>query len=97
MARGSESKEKIINTLTEIYSDAFIGSDGKTLRIPLVENGEPIEIKVSLTAAKDLEGGGASKADTSVSAFATETNMKALEPTQEELNKVSTLMSQLGF
>lgn len=56
MARGAESKEKIFQKMLEVFSGSFM-ADAKTLRIPMEENGEVVEIKVALTAAKDTLGG----------------------------------------
>ena len=54
-ARGAEVKEKLTQVLTKLFPESFM--DGKTLRIPMKENGEIVEIKVTLTAAKDVLGG----------------------------------------
>lgn len=51
-AKGTSSKELIINKLKEIFPDAFI-VDGKELRIPLIEEGQEVQIKIALTCAKD--------------------------------------------
>lgn len=62
--KGTESKQKVIKVLTEVFKGSFIND--KTLIIPFEENGEKIQLKVSLTACKELvEGGdgGVSKAD----------------------------------
>ena len=53
MARGAQSKTAIFNKLMEVYPDAFFEDEGKILRIPLNEDGELVEIKVTLTAAKN--------------------------------------------
>ena len=58
-AKGAVSKQNVANKIMSTFLGAFIAADGKTIRIPLVEDGEPIEIKVTLVAAKDLEGDGA--------------------------------------
>ena len=52
MAKGQISKDKIVEKIMEIFPDAFIHE--KVLRIPMEENGDQIEIKCTLTAAKDL-------------------------------------------
>lgn len=97
-ARGSESKEKVINKIKEVFPDVFIGSDGKTLRIPLVEGGEPIEIKVALTAAKDLEGGGnIASGDNELASVTPKVAATVAEPTQEELDRVNSLLKKLSF
>ncbi len=54
-AKGTASKQIIFNKLKEVFPKAFMESD-KIMRIPLEEDGTSIEIKVSLTAAKDLLG-----------------------------------------
>ena len=56
MARGSLSKENITQALLQIFAGAFVDADGKTIRIPTHCEGETIEVKVALTAAKDVLG-----------------------------------------
>jgi hypothetical protein len=50
MVRGAEAK----NIVTAKILDAFVGAfvNDKEIRIPVEENGEIIQIKVTLTAAK---------------------------------------------
>ena len=57
MAKGQKSKIVIQNKILELFPEAFIY--GKEIRIPLKENGEDIQIKVTLTCAKDnvIQGG----------------------------------------
>ena len=59
MAKGSASKEIIFARLLETFEGSFM-QDDKVLRIPMTESGETVEIKVTLTAAKDVLGAGAS-------------------------------------
>lgn len=63
-AKGTQSKETILKALQTIFKGAFVHD--KILRIPVIENGEPVEIKVTLTAAKDLVG--------TISAFSSSVN-----------------------
>lgn len=53
-ARGTSSKNIIVNKIMSVFPSSFLTDNGKTLRIPLIEDGEPIEIKVTFTAAKDI-------------------------------------------
>jgi len=53
MAKGAQAKIQIMNKLMEVFDGAFLYNDGKELRIPLIENGEEVQIKVTLTCAKD--------------------------------------------
>ena len=59
MAKGQASKEKIFAKLLEVFPGSFM-QDDKICRLPFEENGEIVEIKVTLTAAKDVIGAGAS-------------------------------------
>lgn len=50
-ARGSVSKELISQILFKTFPSAFVS--GKEIRIPVMEDGAEVQIKVTLTAAKD--------------------------------------------
>jgi len=94
-AKGTESKGLIFNKLQELYPNAFWEDTGKILRIPMAEGGVPIEIKVTLTAAKNILGGGQVE-----SAFSTETTSapeKVIEMTEEEKSNVSKLLASLNL
>ena len=101
MAKGSIAKEAIFKKMLEVFPNSFM-ADAKTLRIPWEENGETIEIKVALTAAKDIlgssvdmnweDGGDAEKA----SAAAPKAPVSS-EPTAEEKANVEKLMASLGL
>lgn len=92
-AKGAESKGLIFNKLQELYPNAFWEDTGKILRIPMAEGGTPIEIKVTLTAAKNILGG-----DQVESAFPTETvSEKVIEMTEEEKTNVSKLLASLNL
>ena len=102
MARGQEEKLIVINKIKEVFPEAF--EYDKVIRIPIGD----VQIKVALTAAKDnVEPGGdtavpGTKA-TKVVAIANgaepvfEEASAIVEPSAEELNTVSNLMTQLGL
>ena len=75
----------------------------KELRIPMMENGEMLQIKVTLTAAKNMVENGADVAmpgDMSGSFAPTPApaQLKAqLEPTAEEKERVKNLVGLLGL
>lgn len=52
MARGTESKSVITKKILETFEGSFLYNDGKEIRIPLKEDGEIVQIKVTLTCAK---------------------------------------------
>lgn len=73
MARGQESKSIIANKILQNFEGSFLYNGGKEIRIPIYENGELIQIKVTLTAAKEnVEIGSDSALPTA----------KAVQPTQ---------------
>ena len=100
-ARGAESKEKVAEIILQTFPAAFRYE--KEIRIPMVENGEEVQIKVTLTAAKaNVSAGG----DTALpgeqvikaSNPSVESNVKVpIEPTEEEKKNVSDLLTLLGL
>ena len=101
MARGQEEKLIVINKIKEVFPEAF--EYDKTIRIPVGD----VQIKVALTAAKDnVEPGGdtavpgtkATKITIAEGAEPVFEDISAIvEPSEEELNAVSNLMTQLGL
>ena len=101
MARGQEEKLIVINKIKEVFPEAF--EYDKTIRIPIGD----VQIKVSLTAAKEnVEPGGdvavpgvkATKVTIAEGAEPVfEDVSKTIEPSQSELDAVNNLMSQLGL
>ena len=55
-ARGAEAKEKVMQNILATFPGAF--KYDKEIRIPMMENGEELQIKVTLTAAKNMVAAG---------------------------------------
>lgn len=91
MARGAIAKEEITKKIFEVFPNAFIV--GKDIRIPINENGETVEIKIALTCAKDVIGGG----DQVQSNVATPASAPLEPPTEEEVKEVRNLIEELGL
>ena len=101
MAKGAEEKQIVIDKIKEVFPEAF--EYDKTIRIPIGD----VQIKVALTAAKDnVEPGGdaavpgvkATKATIAEGAEPVFKEASAIvEPSEEELNAVSNLMTSLGL
>ena len=101
MAKGAEEKQIVINKIKEVFPQAF--EYDKTIRIPIGD----VQIKVALTAAKDnVEPGGdaaipgvkATKVTIAEGAEPVFEDVSAtIEPSVEELNAVSNLMTSLGL
>ena len=94
-AKGTESKCIIFNKLKEIYLNSFWEDENKILRIPMNEGGNPIEIKVTLTAAKNILGNGA--VESAFPAASEPVVEKPVEMTEEEKENVATLLASLNL
>ena len=108
MARGAASKEEIINKILSTFKGSF--KYDKEVRIPMMENGELIQIKITLTAAKtNVEPGGDTAMPGAVKPKAISTSVSTAsnigsasshfmnEPTEEEKKNIAELISKLGL
>lgn len=87
-AKGVIAKESITKIIQMLFKDAFL--DGKIIRIPIQENGETVEIKVQLTAAKDLKGNSAG------AVLEGQEEHAVLELTAEEKQMLEELLDSMG-
>jgi hypothetical protein len=107
MARGSEAKAAICQSILEKFEGSFLYNDGKEIRIPAQENGEEVQIKVSLTCAKENVEPGQDNALPGISAQTNNINNEinfedtpkttVVEPTPEEKSNVQDLLRALGL
>ena len=96
-ARGSVVKEQIAQKILEVFPGAF--AYDKEIRIPMTENGECLQIKCVLTAAKTnvespFDENAGTVASTPVEAKPVAT---VIEPSAEEKKTVADLMAKLGL
>ena len=98
-ARGSIAKEEIKSKILTTFEGSF--ENGKELRIPMQENGETVEIKITMVCAKDIVGGGVSVSASTLTQSETGTEeappWASTEPTEEEKSKVEDLLNQLNL
>ena len=92
MAKGAQAKADISRIILETFQGSFIND--KEIRIPMMEDGSPIQIKVTLTAAKDLIINGAETP--AEDALAIEAPKSAVV-SEEEKKNVSKLLASLGL
>ena len=103
MAKGSIAKNEVYNKVMEMFPGSFMYNDGKELRINMEEDGEPVQIKLILTAAKTPVSNGDDNAlpgAAVASATPVATEVPASAPAQvsdEEKQSVQDLMSKLGL
>lgn len=100
MAKGAIAKEEIAAKILELFPNAF--KYDKEIRIPIEENGETIQIKVTLTYAKTNVESGADTAmpgdfPTPISAPVTPTQEAPIAPTESEKESVAALLKRLGL
>ena len=101
-ARGSESKNIITAKLLETFAGSFIYD--KNVIIPMVENGETLQIKIALTCAKtNVESGMDTAIPGATAAAAATPTPKVMdthgvaEVTEEEKQNVLKAMAALGL
>ena len=103
MAKGQIAKEEITKKILDTFSGAF--RYDKEIRVPIMENGELVQIKVTLTAAKvNVEQGGESVIPGSETGdfpppvnTPTSNSNEPIQPSVEEKASVATLLRSLGL
>lgn len=103
-ARGSVLKQDVAKKILMTFPNSFLYNDGKEIRINGIENGENLQIKVTLTCAKvAVEGGedtvlpGENVKTASPAQTITTSEKVPQEPTNEEKERLKTLLNQLGM
>lgn len=103
-ARGSILKQEVATKILAAFPGSFLYNDGKEIRINGVEDGQNLQIKVTLTCAKvAVEGGedtvlpGENIKTTSPAQAITTSEKVPQEPTNEEKERLKTLLNQLGM
>lgn len=100
--KGQEAKDKIFKTLEEAYGDSFVGIFDKKAYIWVKENGEKLQIAVSLTVPKNPVGvvnttasGGFDFSDEAP--VIAPTKFEPAEVSQDELDTIQEMMKKLGL
>lgn len=102
-AKGSIAKSDIFKKILDTFDGSFMNGE-KELRIPWVENGEKLEIKVALTAAKDILGGGDGKPQVNLThaepvntsiPTSIQTVSAPSEPSEEEKERIAKLVAAM--
>lgn len=103
-ARGSVLKQEVATKILAAFPGSFLYNDGKEIRINGVEDGQNLQIKVTLTCAKvAVEGGedtvlpGENVKTISPAQAITTSEKVPQEPTNEEKERLKTLLNQLGM
>lgn len=106
MARGNESKSVFYNKILEVFPNSFMYNGSKEIRVPFIEDGVEIQLKIVATCAKvnvdcgsdaALPGVSQTKDKPAVSSISNATDSSLIEPTAEEKANVKALMERLGL
>ena len=96
MAKGSIAKEAITQKILDTFEGAFTYG-GKEIRVPYDEDGNRVEIKVTLTCAKENVGGNSAFTVTESQPTQTAQASVPAAPTEQEKANIADLMSRLGL
>ena len=106
MAKGAIAKSNVLKKIAEIFGADFIGEYDKKIYVWTQENGERVQVAISLTCPKtpiDVSGtpipnfsGGIDFEDTGAAIVAPTTFVPA-EITEEETKNIQDLMARLGL
>lgn len=96
--RGAVAKQEVIDKILQVFPNAFVHD--KTIRIPTIEDGQEIQIKLTLTAAKDLVAPNADKAIPAAVLPPKQpigvVSAEAIQPTSEEKANVERFLKAVG-
>lgn len=97
-AKGSILKGEIAEKILKTFPDSFLYNDGKEIRINGVENGVEIQIKVTLTAAKEAVSNGISKIESEGTVDSELPPSEVItEPTEDEQIRLQNLLKKLNL
>lgn len=107
MPKGTVAKATISKKILDTFDGAFPYNDGKEIRIPIEEDGEIIQIKVVLTAAKvSVEPGSDNAIPTANNiveknvinnSAINQTSTTIVEPSEEEKQNLQNMLARLGL
>lgn len=101
--KGQAAKQEVMAIILSTFPDSFLYNDGKEVRVNTSENGEPIQIKITLTKAASIVSNGSDTAipgsDTETEKVMSEDNSstKNIEMTEEEKANIKKLAEALGL
>jgi hypothetical protein len=98
--KGTILKKEITDKILEVFPGSFLYNDGKEIRIPGMEDGQLIQVKVALTCAKtnvEQNGENALPGEVMPTSTVDSAPQTTVEISQEEKDNVKKLMASLGL
>jgi hypothetical protein len=102
MARGAQAKSDVMQKILETFSGSFKYNDGKEIRVPVMEGGELVQIKITCTCAKENVEMGADVAmpgdfPAPKMTAPTPERTEPVQVSEEEKQSVADLLKSLGL
>ena len=99
--KGTILKKEITDKILATFEGSFLYNDGKEIRIPGLEDGQELQVKVALTCAKtNVSPNGEDMLpgeDISREESITNVSQTSIEITQEEKDNIKKMMEVLGL
>lgn len=102
MAKGAQAKNEVMKKILSTFEGSFLYNDNKEVRIPMYEAGELVQIKVTLTCAKEnveIGSDNAMPGDFPAPKMTAPTPERSepIKPTDAEKQAVADLLKSLGL
>lgn len=102
MAKGAKVKAEVYKKILEMFPGSFMYNSDKELRIPVTEDGEPIQLKLTLTVSKtpvENDNAVATAAEQDEGSFPSPVGSPAATPqvSDEEKQTLQAMMERLGL
>lgn len=102
MARGAQAKSDVMQKILATFSGSFKYNDGKEIRVPVMEAGELVQIKITCTCAKENVECGADNAmpgdfPAPKMTAPTPERTEPVKPSESEKQAVADLLKSLGL
>lgn len=100
MAKGAIAKKEIMQKIIEMFPGSFLYNNDKEVRINSTEEGNPVQIKITLTCAKipvENENGIFETNNSNIIEFKdTPKSQDIVEPTEEEKANLKALLDNFS-
>ena len=97
MAKGAIAKENVIKKITEAFGADYLGEVDKKYYVQAEENGEMVQVALSLTCPKTPIAGGGHAAASGPADAPIEEPRASIEISDDEKKNIADLMARLGL
>lgn len=99
MAKGDAAKSAVVDTIAKAFGEDFVGYIDKKIYVWSKENGQKVQVALSLTCPKTAVVGGtvSAQAGSADEEFSNLPTAVKTEISQEEQDNIANLLAQLGL